>query len=365
MVIDSSTPESVDPTLDALPSTTQVHSVTVPTSEAMTTMTTELDQPGQLMVAIDGVVLTNDGERVGGTQQPAAEPWRVANPALREGFHHSYGFPLQRSMELNAEILAEEGIDVSDGEVTVSAYARGFVDDASWRVVIGADPGAVGGGAGPEPLTPTDSSDFAEYAFGQRLVAAFDVPTDGVAHPISVDAASATELTWVPQCPEEVLTGAGEFGPDIGTVTVAGSSGSLRCLVGDGGLTALPPSDFQSGGPGDERSTVALRPVEGLDHQVVAVYAPVPFEDFPFGAGEPLVDDSVPQDWWTSWTDQRTTWAITARTDSGSEPEGVALRVEGYDDGSFKLQVVAARGRRAALAVLTTEVGDTGLMCWT
>lgn len=122
------------------------------TEPASFTFTMELDQPGQLLVAIDGVALTNDGETVGGSQQPAAEPWRIVNPALREGYLHSYGFPAQRSVNLNAQILAEEGIDVSDGEVTVSVHARGFVDDSAWRVVIG---GTGGGEVGtPAPLEP-------------------------------------------------------------------------------------------------------------------------------------------------------------------------------------------------------------------
>lgn len=422
VLIDNSTPESVDPTLDALPSTTQVHSATVPISEAMTTFIMELDQPGQLLVAIDGVVLTNDGETVGGTQQPAADPWRVASPALREGYLNSYGSPVSRSVDLNAQILAEEGIDVSDGEVTVSAYARGFVDDASWRVVIGAYPGAVGGGAGPEPLTLTDTSDFAEYAFGQRLVAAYEVPTDGVAHPVDLDPRNGVEITWVPQCPEEVLSGEGDFQPDIGTVTVADTQESLRCLVSDGWQTALPPSGLRAGGSDASGATIAVRRIEGLDGLAVAAYTPVPFEDFPFADREPLFDDAAPQDgevfggglvfgvtdlvtsadldaegsatieipesrltqlyvttegkgrfwldsadpaegaitgagspsspennysgtlgrddWWTSWTDQRATWPITARTDSGQDPERVVLRVEGYEEGSFELRVI-------------------------
>lgn len=44
-------------------------------------------------------------------------------------------------------------------------------------------------------------------------------------------------------------------------------------------------------------------------------------------------------DFWTSRTDAKTTWAITAETDTGNAPEQVRLRVEGYEEGSFELQV--------------------------
>lgn len=173
IVIDSFTPESADPTLDAVPPETPVHSVTVPITDDLMALTMQIDQPGQLLVALDGVVLTNDAEDLEELETSRSEPWHVADPSVREGYLLSFGPPVQRSLSLNAQILAEEGVDVSDGEVTVSVHARGFVDDSVWRVAIG---GTIGGQAGPlAPLEPATDTDVAQYAYGHRLVAAYDV----------------------------------------------------------------------------------------------------------------------------------------------------------------------------------------------
>jgi len=45
-------------------------------------------------------------------------------------------------------------------------------------------------------------------------------------------------------------------------------------------------------------------------------------------------------DFWTSWTDANTSWAIAAETDAGDALEQVQLRVKGYEEGSFEVQVV-------------------------
>lgn len=44
-------------------------------------------------------------------------------------------------------------------------------------------------------------------------------------------------------------------------------------------------------------------------------------------------------DYWTSWADATTSWAIAAQGDSGASPQQVRLRVLGYDEGSFEVQV--------------------------
>lgn len=231
IVIGNSTPESLDPTLDALPSTARVHSVTVPISEAMTTFTMQLDQPGQMLVAID----------------------------------------------------------VSDGEVTVSAYARGFVDDASWRVVIGSG----------EPLP------FEDFPFeqGESL---FDdaVPRDG-----------------------GVFGGGLVFGV-TDTVTSAD-------LDTDGSATIeLPESRYtQLYVTTEGRGRFWLESTDPTEGAITGTGSPSsPENNFSGTLGR--------DDWWTSWTDQRATWPITARTDSGGDPERVVLRVEGYEEGSFELRVI-------------------------
>jgi hypothetical protein len=47
-------------------------------------------EPGQLLVALDGVVVTNDGEELTALGRSRPGPWRQADPALRQGFWRGY-----------------------------------------------------------------------------------------------------------------------------------------------------------------------------------------------------------------------------------------------------------------------------------
>jgi hypothetical protein len=125
-------------------------------------------------------------------------------------------------------------------------------------------------------------------------VAAYDVPTDAVAHPVDIDPRRAADLTWVAQCPETTGSDAPATGPDIGTATVTDATGPLRCLGDNGWLWALTPPDRVPTGGGVEVTTLALSPLQGIESRIVAAYEPVPFEDFPFDQAEPMVSFPAP-----------------------------------------------------------------------
>lgn len=189
-MIDSDTPLTTDPALESVMPPRRVHSVTVPLTDEPLSFDVQLNGPGQLLVAIDGVVLTNDGEELDRLEQTVPGRWDIAHPSLREGYLHSFGQEQRRTAGgLTPAVLAEEGIDVSDGEITVSVDARGFPND-DWRVVVSSDNAGEGLGT-TEPLQPMAETDFAEYAFGHRLLSAYEVPTDGIAHPVPIDAVVA------------------------------------------------------------------------------------------------------------------------------------------------------------------------------
>lgn len=426
IVLDADTPLSSDTSLDWLmPSgeRQRLHTIVVPVADLPLEISAQLNGPGQVLVAVDGAVLTNDEEELGRLRAPTAGPWDAALPGVRQGYLHSFGQPEEWGFQVDRNWLEDGGADLSDDQVTVSVHAVGFPDATSWRVTVGtsADASSADGNTGVRKrLEPMTESGFAEYAFGHRLVEAYEVPTDGVARSVGIDSTRAETLTWVPQCPDTIERDARGLQPDIGSLDLAGSVSTFTCLSGVNFIDAVNP-DETAPGNAEGAVTLAMRPAEGVASRQVGVYEPVPFEDFPFDESEPLPLFSelpAPEDgesaagdgfvyrqtgritladldgattievpvtrwtefyvttegvgrfwlkstdldegaltsggssainfggtlgrdeWWTSWTDQRTRWPIIAQTDSGRDPERVVLRVEGYEEGSFELRVV-------------------------
>ncbi len=110
IVIDSSTPMTTDPALESQITPRRVHSVTVPLTEEPLRIDMGLNGPGQLLVAVDGVILTNDGEELDRLEGTVPGPWDEANPARREGYLHSFGQTIGLvEFGLTSEVLEEKG----------------------------------------------------------------------------------------------------------------------------------------------------------------------------------------------------------------------------------------------------------------
>lgn len=105
-VIDSNTPKSDDPTLEALVGDTRVHSVTVPVPEESMTLYTMLRAPGQVLVAVDGLVISNDGEDLDRLDPEAPGVPDQADPSVRKGYVHSFGEAVLRGWVINRQMLA-------------------------------------------------------------------------------------------------------------------------------------------------------------------------------------------------------------------------------------------------------------------
>lgn len=138
-----------------------------------------------------------------------------------------------------------------------------------------------------EPLVPMDESGLPEYAFGHRLLGAYEVPTDGLDHPLDLDTSRASFATWVTDCLKQVDSDNGGLEVEIGTGTVLGATGALRCVGEDGWITgwlsALLPGDLVSAEGGAIYDPhLAMRSTTDPQTQVAAAYEPVPFEEFPF-----------------------------------------------------------------------------------
>ncbi len=192
-VVDTSTPMVLDPSLEGLLGEDhEVRSieVDVDTTIDITALTQE---PGQLMVTLDGVVITNDGEELLGLGKSRPGPWQDADPQLRQGFWRGYassGF--QRSFDSGE--LSRLGVDITDDTVVVSVLARGF-NGAGWQVVANTD-----GGSAPMALAPGYSATLPEFAHGMRRVSVYQVPTDSEPHEVPMESSVAEQLTWVGGC---------------------------------------------------------------------------------------------------------------------------------------------------------------------
>ncbi|MGB3764136.1 MAG: hypothetical protein WA966_13045, partial [Ornithinimicrobium sp.] len=192
-VVTSSTPTTVDPLLqDLLGAEQAVHSVDVDVNTTID-ITILTQQPGQLLVALDGVVVTNDGEELLGLGTSRPGPWESAEPQLRHGFWRGYsasGF--HRSFDSGE--LVRRGIDITDDHIVVSVLARGFTG-AGWQVIANTD-----GGSAPMALSPGYAPTLPEFAHGMRRVSTFHVPTDGEPHAVPLSTSRADSLTWVGGC---------------------------------------------------------------------------------------------------------------------------------------------------------------------
>lgn len=421
VVIDGNTPPSRADDIAPVSDGFRVFKARVPINEDTATLTVEINSPGQVLVAANGRVLTNDVENLPGQPDDESDGWTGSDPSAREGFVASFGPQTVRWYSVSKFLLERSGLDLSDGMLDITVYPQGFVDRSAWRVSYNA--GGVEGTADRDQLSPDAETTLPEYAFGHRRVAAFEVPTDGAPRSIAMTSEEAATLTWVVECPELVPDDRGNFQPEIGTVAANTVVGPLQCFgLDQGWSTPLRPGDFTETSNRGELPTLTATAAEGTETQVITAYEPVAFEDFPFGEtgdvpsyeaptdGEPYGDEGfyreatlltsgdldsdgtvlidVPksmftefyvttegvgrfwleptepdgdvltprgeanapasnfggEDFWTSWTDAKSTWAITAETDSGDTPEQVRLRVEGYEEGSFELQVVGLFG---------------------
>lgn len=242
-------------------------------------------EPGELMVAVNGTVLTNDGEGLT-FLNPAPGPAGQADPALRAGRWTTFG-PAERVIDLSPEGLTSRGVTLTGGPVRVSVTPRSFAR-SGWQVVaVGTAPAG--------PATPyADSSVFPEYVEGTRLVGAFTLPADGAEHGLDLGGKDPGGLFWVAICDSSAVDPEWPSG-----VTVTGGDGAtrqVRCRPQEARWTEVSgPADQQerqptSGatGAGDAAASVTARSDSvSLDGSpfVVAAYEEVPWQDYPSDKG--------------------------------------------------------------------------------
>lgn len=85
VVINAATPPSRAQDIEAIPDGSRVFRASVPITKEIAELSVEISEPGQVLVAVDGVVLTNDGEALPGQREAESNVWDGADPTLRGG----------------------------------------------------------------------------------------------------------------------------------------------------------------------------------------------------------------------------------------------------------------------------------------
>ncbi len=281
MVIDSTTPPGRAEDIDAIPDGSRIFRSSFSITDEMAVLTMELNEPGQLLVALDGVVVTNDGEGIPG-QSEDEDTWN--DPRLRNGYIAAFGPPRQKTVTFSRSQLESMGVDVDDGEFTVTAYPLGFVGDSAWRVTYSNDTQSENAGEDSLPLQ-SDSSSFPNFAFGHRLIGSYEVPSDGVSRYVVRTPTAVDTTTWVVDCSGIDIGGGEWLEPKVGTVTTPVSVGDLQCLSDQGWNTPLRPYDMREAAKSVEGTQLAARYTDDDEPLTVAAYSPMTFEAFPFDGG--------------------------------------------------------------------------------
>lgn len=272
VVIDAATPPTTEVTLDHLgeAATGYLMPAATVSSREGTTLTAWSGEPGRLLIAVNGTVITNDGE---GLAQPTSPgPWQDADPDLRSGYWHTWSSAGEttRAWDLSPQALAAYGIQVSEGD-TVTVAARASFTHEAWQVGIDQPEG--GQSAELPQIDPTEQ--LPELAYGMRLVSATEVPADGATHLVDLGDVDASEVLWVPTCPQALP------GTDL---TIANRPTSCSSTVGWAQTVRAPEATPDE--PVEVRVAAGGEPVQ------LGAYIPVEWDGYPFAeSSTPMADD--------------------------------------------------------------------------
>ncbi len=288
IVIDSTSTVLPRPDLEVVAGTPSTYSVTVPmTATTQADLDVILDGPGQLLVALDGVVVTDDGDRPFAAFGLRGGSGDGAEPDLREGFVHNFEPGVRRrTFSVDSDSLADLGVDLSDGEVVVSVVPRA-VRSQDWAVQITTRDFTP---AAHTVLEPVLDDTLPLHAFGLRQVGVVDVPADGRERRVGIDPTASSELVWVTDCRPLSENQLAQISVNRITANAVGS-----CLTSDPWRDVIrsptPEGDAPSAEPQPPAHPRITASVEGRDSVRVSAYEPVSWQDYPFASSTTAPDD--------------------------------------------------------------------------
>jgi hypothetical protein len=253
----------------------QAHGIEVTSGEAATARVWA-GEPGTLLLTVNGVSISNDGEELSPvTPQPG--PWERADPSLRGGRWFAWAPGASREFDLSPQALAGHGIRVEAGE-TVTVAALPSFPRSRWQVAVsGADDRA----RGATPLAPVGPSEpLPEYAYGLQQVVAVEVPSDGRTYTVDLGDADPEAVTWVAAC---------EYAPGGGPGTVRIGDRETFCRPGAAWLNPQTSVDIPGGSPVQVSAGISEGPVQ------LAAYRPLDWDGYPFAESETPLAEATEQ----------------------------------------------------------------------
>lgn len=274
VVMDAMSPVASHPELEAAAGTTSTYSVTVPmTTTTRADLDVILDGPGQLLVALDGVVVSDDGDLLAPSLGPSRGSWPGAETDLRDGFVHSFDAGVRRrTLSVDSDSLADLGVDLRDGQVVVSVVPRA-VRPKDWAVEIRTRDFTP---AARTVLDPVPDDTLPTYAFGLRQIGTVEVPADGRPRQVDVDPKGGGPLVWVPECPSEPAV------EGLLVMTLGVTEHRVSCTLGDPWFGAVRSSSDEADQPPPGRPTITVDPTLARDSVRVTAYEPLAWTDYPF-----------------------------------------------------------------------------------
>ena len=294
-----------------------------------------LGQSGVVGLAVDGIAVTDDGDR-----------WQDQDHELRDGRWMVHASGSRREFALPDPLRPGPG---QERDVTVQVSPEG-VDPGRWQVqVTAAEVVEVG-----TTSVPVGAADAPEHLAGHRVAAAWQVPADGLPHQLQVPAPLSPRsvfLAVLPAPPEGTDRAWQEL---AGVVTTEHGSAPLPTAAHAAAAVSWvqDPTTAQAGrvpttgrtGAGVQEVGVSvLAPAASDTTATVLAYEPVPYEEFDFDTAPPL-PASVPADPSDGPAPSGRPGGVLGRWDRDDLDAG-RLVLEDLPEGASVVLTTAGRGR--------------------
>ncbi|MGD8199715.1 hypothetical protein ACQE98_03535 [Ornithinimicrobium sp. W1679] len=294
-----------------------------------------LGQSGVIGLAVDGIEVTDDGDR-----------WHEQDHELRDGGWMVHAAGSRREFALPDAVRPAAG---QERDVTLQVSPQG-VDPGRWQVQV-TEAEVVDVDSTPVPVAPTDAP---EHLAGHRVAAAWQVPADGLPHQLQVPTALSPRSVFLAVLPDPPAGTDRAWQEVAGVVTTELGPAPLPAATDAAAATswAQGPTSTPTGRvPRTGRTESALRevrvsvlaPAASDSTATVLAYEPVPYEQFDFDSA-PMLPTSVPADRSGEPDASGRAGEVLGRWDRADLEDG-RLVLEDLPEGASVVLTTAGRGR--------------------